>query len=142
MDCRFIVVGPCSLKKNYDYLENLSFLGYMDNQAQLAGLYSLADLTIVTSKRETFGLSCVESMCCGTPVVGFMSGGTESIALQEYSAFVAFGDMEKLKKLVIDWSDKKPDMTVKLSRTAALLYSKKTMAENYRKLYDELLHEE
>ena len=142
LDYKILVVGPCCLKKNYDYLENISFLGYLNDQVQLAGLYSMADLTIVTSKRETFGLSCVESMCCGTPVVGFMSGGTESIALREYSEFVEFGDVESLKSVVVDWSDKKPDVTSEIARTAARLYSKKTMAENYRKLYEELIHEE
>jgi glycosyltransferase involved in cell wall biosynthesis len=33
-----------------------------------------------------------ESLCCGTPVVGFKAGGPESIAIDDYCVFVQFLD--------------------------------------------------
>ena len=47
-------------------------------------------LTVLTSKRETYGMACAESLACGTPVVAFLAGGTESIALevQQYSCLL------------------------------------------------------
>ena len=38
-------------------------------------LYSAVDLTLITSQRETFSMPVAESLCCGTPVVGFDTGG-------------------------------------------------------------------
>ena len=37
-----------------------------------------------------------ESLCCGTPVVGFNSGAPELIALPEYSHFSEQGDIKQL----------------------------------------------
>jgi len=43
----------------------------------LADLYNLADVTINISSQEGFGLSCLESMSCGTPVVVNKTGGLQ-----------------------------------------------------------------
>ena len=34
-----------------------------------------------------------ESLCCGTPVVGFKAGAPEQIAIKEFSEFVEYGDL-------------------------------------------------
>ena len=40
-----------------------------DRKEDLAGLYSLADVFVNPSRMETFGLTTVEAMACGTPAV-------------------------------------------------------------------------
>lgn len=137
MKCRILVVGPVFLTRAYD-LDNIIFIGSVENQIMLAEIYSCADLLIMTSKKETFGLTCAESMCCGTPVVGFQNGGTESIALPEYSTFVRYGDLEALKAAVSDWSNKKMALSEKLCMRACEKYSKEMMALNYYELYKEI----
>ena len=67
---------------------NMTALGRVEDQELLARYYSMADASILTSKRETFSMVTAESLCCGTPVVGFEAGGPESIALPEFSRFV------------------------------------------------------
>lgn len=134
----FLVVGPVAMELEYDDLKNVTFVGKVNDQELLAQIYSCADLTIMTSKKETFGLTCVESMCCGTPVVGFENGGTESIALSNYSCFVKYGEMEALISVVLEWRSNKKHMCGSLSQEATKLYSKEMMAWNYYKLYNEL----
>lgn len=47
---------------------------------QLVALYQAADLTVVpTVALEGFGLVTIESLACGTPVLGTMEGGTAEI---------------------------------------------------------------
>ncbi len=55
-------------------LEHTYFLGPRD-QAQLADLFSAADVACFPSKNEPFGLVFIEAMACGTPVIGADSGG-------------------------------------------------------------------
>tara|TARA_R100000315_G_C5230442_1_gene141466 strand:+ start:54 stop:1304 length:1251 start_codon:yes stop_codon:yes gene_type:complete len=43
----------------------------------LAGMYNMADLTICISDAEGFGLSTLESLSCGTPILVNMTGGLQ-----------------------------------------------------------------
>ena len=132
---KLIVIGPYHLSQdNMDY-KNITFLGEVKNQDVLSQFYSLADVTVLTSKRETFGLVCAESLCCGTPVVGYQCGGTETIAIKKYSDFVPWGDIEKLYDSVCEIL--KRNMSKKtISYEAKEKYSMKEMARQYKKIYD------
>lgn len=44
---------------------------------QVAALYNIADATICASDAEGFGLSCLESLACETPVIATMTGGLQ-----------------------------------------------------------------
>ena len=47
------------------------------NADKLAMFYNAADATICISDAEGFGLSCLESLSCGTPVIANMTGGLQ-----------------------------------------------------------------
>ena len=117
---------------------NICLLGKVTDQNQLAQLYSMSQLTAIVSKRETFSMIVAESMCCGTPVVGFCAGAPEQIAIPEYSRFVEFGDVDNLAKCVkymLDINQNKE----KLSQIAIEKYSKNRMFADYMKIYEGLL---
>jgi glycosyltransferase involved in cell wall biosynthesis len=50
-------------------------LGTIESDLLLSIFYSLADLFVIPSRQEAFGQTAMESMACGTPVVGFDTGG-------------------------------------------------------------------
>ena len=114
--------------------ENVIYIGRTKTQIELAELYSDADLSVITSKRETFSMPVAESLCCGTPIVGFEAGGPESIAMQDYSEFVKYGEVKVLAMVINKWLQETYDAD-KISKEASLLYSKETMTLNYLKLY-------
>lgn len=114
--------------------ENVLYVGRTTTQTHLADLYKEADLTLITSINETFGMPVAESLCCGTPVIGFKAGGPESISIPDYCEFVEFADTEALCDSIIKWigCDKNGDI---ISSLAVRKYSKEEMTNNYIKQY-------
>ena len=133
----------CSYKSiQKEIPSNIEILGNIEDQIQLARYYNQANLTIITSRRETFSMVCAESLCCGTPVIGFKAGGPESIALQEYSEFVDYKQIDDLEKILRKWIDHKTISNCKvISKSGKDRYSQRRMAIEYQEVYDELLKE-
>ena len=116
---------------------NIIALGRTTNQEELAEYYSMADITLLTSKRETFSMVAAESLCCGTPVVGFEAGAPEEIVPEDYGIFVPYGDMNKLEKAVRDFLDN-PPRKEDITNFACENYGKDMMTNRYIDLYREI----
>lgn len=117
---------------------NLLLWGRAKSQSELAALYSAADLTVIASKRETFSMIVAESLCCGTPLVGFKAGGPESIAIPGYTRFVDYGDTMALLNAVADFLSSDFDPTA-IAAEAGRRYSKERMADSYMEVYHKIL---
>jgi D-inositol-3-phosphate glycosyltransferase len=67
-----------SLAKDLDLDEVFDFVGRVDQQ-DLPIYYNAADVCVVPSYYESFGLAALESMACGTPVVATRVGGLSTV---------------------------------------------------------------
>lgn len=136
-EVKFVIAG--SSKEGMHIPNNMILLGKITDQKRLAALYSMADLTILASEKETFSMVTAESLCCGTPVVGFQAGGPELIALEEYSEFVEYKDIEGMEKAVERML--KANVNSKDVAEKANIYSKEVMVERYTDVYMRLMGE-
>ena len=114
--------------------ENVILLGQIRDQYELAKYYSMADVTVLTSKKETFSMITAESLCCGTPVAGFKAGGPEQIALDEFCRFSEWGDMTLLAESIQSLIGK-AYVYSDIADCAAQKYSNDTMIGEYYSKY-------
>ena len=131
-DVIFVVAG--TYPENLNLPDNMILLGKISNQKKLAEYYSAADLTVLTSKRETFSMVVAESLSCGTPVVGFKAGAPEVISISEYSKFVEYGNVDSLYAAATEMLNSKPNKS-QIANSAAQKYSRKLMAQQYIDVY-------
>ena len=118
--------------------DNVYDIGRVEDQQELAKYYSAADVTLLTSKKETFSMVVAESLCCGTPVVGFKAGAPEQIALPEFSEFVECGEMTALTCAIEEWLE----TSVKAEEVGCLghlAYNQNNMCSNYITVYENAL---
>ena len=131
-DYQFIIVG---FNGDESVLpENVLPINHTDSKKEMAQFYSLADVTLLTSKRETFSMVLAESLSCGTPVVGFRAGAPETITIPEYSSFTEFGNSELLcesiEKILSNKFERK-----EISNKAKMKYSLENMVKKYIDLF-------
>ena len=134
-DVTFYVAGQAD--KDLCLPENVQLLGHMANQQELAQWYRRVKLTVLTSMRETFSMPCAESLCCGTPLVGFKAGAPEKIAMESYSQFVEYGDLDGLEQAVGKWLDNNELDAQEVASKAAEVYGATKMVENFKRVYKE-----
>ena len=136
----FVVVASyCSIDSELP--SNVFVVGSITDQNELAEYYSSCDVTLLTSKKETFSMVTAESLCCGTPVVGFKAGGPESITLDDYSFFADYGDLGKLKEYLLTISCRNY-VREDIVKEARKKYAKEVMVKGYLELYKNLISNE
>lgn len=87
----------CRDLKIYD---DVKFLG---KQAELVPLLSAADLFLMPSQSESFGLSALEAMACEVPVVSSSVGGLPELVVHGETGFIAeIGDIQRMAKYAVD----------------------------------------
>ena len=60
-------------------------------------ILSIADLFLMPSQSESFGLSALEAMACGVPVVSSNAGGLPELNLHGETGYIAeIGDVDKM----------------------------------------------
>lgn len=54
-------------------------LGTIQNEEMMSAVYSAADVFVIPSLEDNLPNTALESLCCGTPVIGFSVGGIKEI---------------------------------------------------------------
>ncbi|GIP25628.1 glycosyl transferase [Paenibacillus sp. J23TS9] len=79
--------------------DKVFFLGKQDEIAQVI---SLADVLLLPSEKESFGLVALEAMACGVPTVGSLAGGIPELVVHGETGFLApIGDTKRMADYTI-----------------------------------------
>ncbi|ADM38243.1 N-acetyl-alpha-D-glucosaminyl L-malate synthase BshA [Bacillus spizizenii ATCC 6633 = JCM 2499] len=75
----------CELVRKYGLEDQVLMLG---NQDRVEELYSISDLKLLLSEKESFGLVLLEAMACGVPCIGTNIGGIPEVIKNNVSGFL------------------------------------------------------
>lgn len=79
--------------------DRVTFLGKQDDVAQVI---SVADLLLLPSEKESFGLVALEAMACGVPTIGSLAGGIPELVAHGTTGFLApVGDTEQMAEYAV-----------------------------------------
>ncbi len=80
--------------------DHVKFLGKQDG---LVEILNSADLFLIPSQSESFGLAALEAMACGIPVISSSVGGLPELIRHNETGFIAeIGDIDRMAKYSID----------------------------------------
>ena len=112
-------------------------------QHELSTIYSAADVTVIPSYHESFGLAAVESLACGTPVVATRAGGLTTVVHHGETGYLVprcpgfFA--ERLDTLL-----QNPDLLERMrlaARPSILQFSWKNVASQMQDVYQDVISE-
>jgi len=128
------------LKRKAGLHDLVAFLGSRA-QDTLANYYSAAEVCVVPSYYESFGLVALEAMACGTPVIASRVGGLQHTVEDGVTGFlVPSGDedalAEKLRLVLTDGELRQ--RLARRARSSAQQYTWRVVAQRILSVYEEL----
>ncbi|MEI8185985.1 MAG: N-acetyl-alpha-D-glucosaminyl L-malate synthase BshA [Chlorobiaceae bacterium] len=128
-----------TLVRELDIANRVRFLGKLDD---IVPLLSVADLMLMPSNVESFGLAALEAMACGVPVVATMAGGfPEFIVPGVHGYLLPPGDIEGMTEqalLLLSNESHWRDCSAACVQQAKL-YETSSLVEQYEAYYKKLL---
>src|SRR5690606_12693362 len=99
---------------------------FVGKQEQMEDILAIADLFLLTSEYESFGLAALEAMAAGVPVVSTNAGGLKEITIEGQTGFTSnVGDIESMSQHAIH-----------ILQSDEVLNKFKQHAAEYAKVYD------
>ncbi len=147
MDARLVMVGDGPEKPRAEELARQLGVGkhvlFLGNQEVLEELLPLADVFVLPSSTESFGLVALEAMSAGVPVVASRVGGLPELVEHGVTGFLEEpGDVEAHVRAVLrilHTTKFAPRMGRAGRKRAVERFHVDRMVDRYRKVYEELL---
>ena len=95
--------------------EQVILTGFL-NENELADYFLLADLFVLPSKKEGFGIVFIEALACGLPVIcGNADGSVDAIRNGELGTAINVNDLDQLEATIINYL--KTPLTFEMRKT-------------------------
>ena len=135
--------GPAEdLCRQLNLCDDVQFVG---KQEQMEDILAIADLFLLTSEYESFGLAALEAMAAGVPVVSTNAGGLGEIMIQGVTGFMGdVGDVDAMSQYALDMlrDDERLQQFKQNASEHARNFDIHNIVPIYEKLYDDVLSKE
>ncbi|HWJ90700.1 MAG TPA: N-acetyl-alpha-D-glucosaminyl L-malate synthase BshA [Flavisolibacter sp.] len=147
--CKLLFVGDGpergsaeDLCRQLGVCDDVRFVG---KQEQMEDILAIADLFLLTSEYESFGLAALEAMAAGVPVVSTNAGGLSEIMVQGFNGYMSnVGDVEMMSQQAMDiiGNEERLQQFKQNAAQHAKTFDIHNIVPLYEKLYDEVLSKE
>jgi len=127
------------LCREFGIQEKVRFLG---KQVELVPILSTADLFLMPSQSESFGLSALEAMACEVPVISSSVGGLPELQVHGQTGYIAeFGDIDRMARYAIDLltNPSKHKLFAEAARKRATEFESSKIISQYEQYYERVL---
>ena len=125
--------------RDMPYKSDVLFLGKQEN---IAELFSISDLKLLLSEKESFGLVLLEAMACGVPGIGTNIGGIPEVIEHGTNGYlVELGDVDAVAQYAIELlsdEDKLTQFRMNALDTVQTKFKSEKIIEQYEKTYEKL----
>jgi L-malate glycosyltransferase len=147
MPAKLLLVGDgpemtivSQLVEDLNLADYVLFLGKQEN---LEELYSISDLKLLLSEKESFGLVLLEAMACGVPCIGTNIGGIPEVISDGETGFICeVGNVEEIAERAIQiLSDEQlhKTMAVNSIHRVKTKFNAHAIVQEYETIYKNLL---
>jgi N-acetyl-alpha-D-glucosaminyl L-malate synthase BshA len=146
MPSKLLMIGDGPERQNAEELcrhlgiyHEVRFLG---KQEQMDEILSIADLFLLPSQYESFGLAALEAMACGVPVISTDAGGLPEINEQGVTGYLSkVGDVKDMAKNSLELlsSDERLQEAKDAAKAHARKFAKALIIPKYEQLYEQVL---
>ncbi len=138
-----LVFGSGQLPSDRIGLPKFHDFGFIESDERQSLVYSAADMFVLPSREDNQPQTGLESMACGTPVVGFRAGGIPEYVIPHQSGLLAaMGNEHEMAEQII-WLIDHPSERIQISKTARQLitasFTAEQQSQNYINLYENIL---
>lgn len=147
MPARLLLIGDGPDRSQCELLarelgihDDVKFLG---KQTELVPILSSADLFLMPSQSESFGLSALEAMACEVPVISSSVGGLPELVVHGQTGFIAeIGDIDRMSRYAIDLltNPSKHELFAKAARQRAMEFNSDKIIAQYEQYYEKVLY--
>lgn len=115
--------------------ESIISIHKTNDQQELAEIYTTVDVFVNPTREEVLGMTNIEALACGTPVVTFRTGGCPEIVTEECGVVVPYDDQDAMLTAVVDVCESHP-YTEAACIERAKRYTATSKYEEYLRLYE------
>jgi glycosyltransferase involved in cell wall biosynthesis len=118
------------------------YLGWQDDDATLARLYSAADVFVLPSIQESLGYTVMEAMACGIPCVAFNQCGVPDLIDHRQNGYLAQpyepSDLARGIAWILEEENRRGELSRNARRKIEQVYAIEKVSERHLALYREI----
>lgn len=120
--------------------ERIDFISGVVDRNEMADIYSRADILLTASRQESFGMTPIEAMACGTPAIVNNATALPELVTESTGRVIDFSDPAAAVKAIRSFrAELGSEMSNRCRSHVLQKYSAICMADRYLTLYRSLL---